>query len=204
MKKYKNLNKYKKKKLKFLSSLPIISTLLLIASTILIITLFKIDLETQQKKSEYNKDTKVQFIEDINFFAQKNYKNYGVLPSITIAQAILESDWGRSQLSKKYQNYFGIKSFNKNEKRVIFSTTEYVNNKKVEIKDAFRAYDNMEQSVKSHGLLLGTAPRYKKVIQSSNYQEAAKMLYECGYATDPNYSDMIIELIQQYKLYKYD
>ena len=67
--------------------------------------------------SRLHKDTKyAKFIGEIESSAIENYKKYKILPSITIAQAILESGWGESDLSKKFNNLFGIKVYSSNEK----------------------------------------------------------------------------------------
>lgn len=133
------------------------------------------------------------FIESIEEAAISNYKAYKILPSITIAQAILESNWGRSQLSTKYHNLFGIKSYNWNEKTANLSTNEFYNQT---IKDDFR------------GLFLSENPRYRKhgLFSSNTYMEQALALQEAGYSTIENeegeriYSKQLIELIQQYQL----
>ncbi|EHL11203.1 glycoside hydrolase family 73 protein [Peptoanaerobacter stomatis] len=204
----KGMDKYpkkrKRKSSKIVKSLPIISILLIIASTIIVSTLFKEDFKKIENEISRALNPNLKFIEDVSVYAKQNYQEYGILPSITIAQAILESDFGRSALSKEYNNYFGIKSINKDEKRVTFSTKEYVNNNQIEIKDAFKVFDSMEDSVKYHGLLIGTAKIYQKVVEAKDYVEAANMLYECGYATDPAYAQKLIEIIEQYKLYEYD
>ncbi|KON68706.1 hypothetical protein AKG34_07765 [Peribacillus butanolivorans] len=145
------------------------------------------------------------FIESIEEAAISNYKAYKILPSITIAQAILESNWGRSQLSTKYHNFFGIKSYNWNEKTANLSTNEFYNQT---IKDDFRVYEDVYESVEDHGLFLSENPRYRKhgLFSSNTYMEQALALQEAGYSTIENeegeriYSKQLIELIQQYQL----
>ena len=145
------------------------------------------------------------FIDSIKEAAINNYKAYKILPSITIAQAILESDWGRSELSTQYHNLFGIKAFNWNGKTANLSTSEFYNQT---IKDDFRMYENIYESVEDHGLFLSQNPRYSKhgLFTSNTYMEQAKALQEAGYSTIENeegekiYSKQLIELIQQYQL----
>lgn len=144
------------------------------------------------------------FIESILPYAIKNQQLYNILPSITLSQAILESNWGESQLSKEYNNYFGIKSLNESDNRIVFNTNEYINGELSIRSAAFRAYESAEASFTHHGLLIGTAPRYRQVIQAENYKEAAQLLYANGYATDPEYPQKLIALIQEYMLYQYD
>lgn len=145
------------------------------------------------------------FIESIEDSAINNYKSYKILPSITIAQAILESNWGRSQLSTQYHNLFGIKGHNWNGKTANLSTNEFYNQT---IKDDFRMYEDVYESVEDHGLFLSENPRYRKhgLFSSNTYMEQAKALQEAGYSTIENeegeriYSKQLIELIQQYQL----
>lgn len=147
---------------------------------------------------------KENFIEAMLPYALENKDKYDIFASITIAQAILESNWGESVLSKEYKNYFGIKSIRETDQRIVFQTNEYINGNLVQIPGAFRAYDSLADSMAHYGLLVGTADRYQPVIESNTYNEAANALYKCGYSTDPNYPTKIINLIEKYALYKYD
>ena len=197
----------RRKKLKFkkvIYPLPIISSVLIIISIFIIIFFFKQVSQMSNQTIDKSVKTKEKFIERVNLYAQKNYEKYNILPSVTISQAIVESDWGKSTLSAKYHNYFGIKSINKSDKRVVFETIEYIDGKPVVIKDAFGVFMNLEDSVRYHGLLLGTTKTYERVANAKDYKTATKMLYECGYATDKNYSNILNEIIEQYELYKYD
>lgn len=133
---------------------------------------------------------------------------YGVLPSITIGQAILESDWGNSTLASKYNNYFGVKGTDPNN-TVVLQTKEYTDGQWVTINGRFRSYSDFRESMKDHALLLvnGTtwnSAQYQQVISSKDYIEAAVSLQTDGYATDPGYTTKIIHVIQKYNLMKYD
>lgn len=133
---------------------------------------------------------------------------YGVLPSITIGQAILESDWGNSTLASKYNNYFGVKGTDPNN-TVVLQTKEYTDGQWVTINGRFRSYSDFRESMKDHALLLvnGTtwnSAQYQQVISSKDYIEAAVSLQTDGYATDPGYTTKIIHVIQKYDLMKYD
>lgn len=146
-----------------------------------------------------------QFIDSIEGAAVENYKEYGVLPSITIAQAILESDWGRSELSQKYNNLFGIKGHNWDGATAVFSTNEYFDQT---IQADFRVYDSISDSIKDHGEFLTENKRYEDhgLFSSKTYIEQALALQEAGYSTIENengekiYSESLIQLIQQYQL----
>ncbi len=143
-----------------------------------------------------------EFIVKVNKIAQEGYEKYNILPSLTIAQSILESGWGKNHIGN---NIFGIKKGSgwKGNTRVV-TTTEYVNGKKITIKDEFRVYDNMEDSIRDYLKLIGTASRYKSVREAKNYKEACQNVYKSGYATDPNYSNKLISIIEENKLYQYD
>lgn len=137
--------------------------------------------------------------------AQEAQKKYGVPASISLAQAITESDWGQSELSQEHHNLFGIKD--KNGKP--FKTKEYVNGKWITITDKFATYNSDGESVIRHAMLIknGTSEnkdRYKKVVTAKNYKDAAKALQDGGYATDPDYAEKLISVIQSYDLQTYD
>lgn len=135
-------------------------------------------------------------------------KKYNILASITLAQAILESNWGRSELSAKYHNLFGVKAA-ASQPGVNLTTTEYQNGKAETVTGRFRVYDSWNQSIDDHAKLLahGTdwnALQYKEVVQADNYQDSAKGLSADGYATDPAYAQKIIQIIEKYHLNQYD
>ena len=94
-----------------------------------------------KEDSKYTK-----FIEEIKDEAIKNYKEYKILPSITIAQAILESSWGESDLAQIYNNLFGIKADSSwKGEYVTLETFEFYDTK---IEDKFRVYSNKNQSIR--------------------------------------------------------
>lgn len=130
-----------------------------------------------------------------------------MLTSITMAQAALESNYGKSGLAANYFNLFGVKGTEQN--GVLLPTLEFIDGKYVEIKDYFVVYQSWDQSIVEHGKLLyyGTpwnANQYRDVIIAKNYHDAALGLVTGGYATDPNYATKIIQMIETYKLYQYD
>lgn len=152
--------------------------------------------------------SKSAFIETLAPEAQRLQNEYHVPASISLAQAALESDFGHSELSQKYYNLYGIKAawF---EPGVSLATKEYMNGQWIEVKQRFRVYSSWNASMRAHAKLLtkGTEDnpqRYEKVLQAGNYQEAAQALQEAGYATDPNYAQKIIQVIETYQLSRYD
>lgn len=144
---------------------------------------------------------KEKFINKIKDGAIEGYKKYKILPSLTIAQAILETGWGRSSIGN---NLFGIKATSNWKGKVqIVRTHEYINGKKVYVDAIFRDYDTIYDSLEDRFKLLSTQ-RYLKVVQAKDYKEGAKALYESGYATDPQYPNKLIQIIEQNKLHEFD
>ena len=157
---------------------------------------------------QYGNNQGSDFIADIAPAAQQMQANYGVHASISIAQAILESDWGESELSAVYNNLYGMKGDNP-ENTVRLMTSEYYNGEWVTIQANFRVYGSWAESVQDHALLFvnGTTwdpDQYAPVLQAATYQEAAQALQDCGYAIDPDYAEKLIAVIEQHALYEYD
>jgi hypothetical protein len=145
------------------------------------------------------------FIEKIGKYAQADYTSHKILPSLTIAQAILESSWGKSGLTKNAKNLFGMKAGSSWKGKVYVAETkeEYVKGKVTVITSNFRKYSTLKDSVVDHGELL-QASRYSKVKGESDYKKACKYIYEAGYATDSKYTNQLITLIEMYNLDSYD
>lgn len=147
------------------------------------------------------------FIELVVPVAQKMQEIYGVRASISIAQAILESNWGMSELALNYNNLYGVKG--DPEESVLMETQEFVDNEWITIQDYFKVYENFAASIEDHAQLMveGTSwnpTLYHPVLNAPTYQEAAKALQQAGYATDPTYPQKVIDIVEQYELYKYD
>ena len=159
------------------------------------------------KSSEYEiSEDKIEFIKAIEDGAIYNYDEYGILPSITVAQAILESGWGQSKLSKDSNNIFGIKADNSwDGESIEVMTSENYNDK---IKAKFRKYNSITDSIKDHGKFLSENKRYEEngLFNSKNYKKQAQALEDAGYSTKKDkygnliYADMLIYIIQKYNL----
>lgn len=147
--------------------------------------------------------TREQFIDKIKNIAIEESKRVEILPSITIAQAILESNNGNSELAKNANALFGIKANNWSGKTYNKLTHEYVNGVKVQVSANFRAYNTWEESIKDHSNFL-LKDRYKALIGEIDYKKACQALYNAGYATDPEYPSKLINLIEKHKLHKFD
>jgi len=145
------------------------------------------------------------FIEKVGTLAAADVKKSGVLPSLTIAQAILESAWGKSALTKKGNALFGIKAGSSwKGARLNCKTFEYYSGKRTDIVDAFRAYGSWEESVADHGAFLKGLSRYKAVTGERDYKKACRAIKAAGYATAPEYAQVLIGLIERYDLTKFD
>lgn len=161
----------------------------------------------QQEIIEKQQNSKRLFIKAIAPEAQAMQNQYHIKASITMAQAILESNWGTSKLASQYHNLFGIKGTGPNSK--LMTTKEYTKGKWIVIKDRFKVYPSWSASIKDHTQLMLNGTQYKqenyeKVIKAKNYREAAQALQDANYATDPDYASKLINVIKTYNLDKYD
>ena len=141
------------------------------------------------------------FIKTVGALASTDMKKSGVLASLTIAQAITETGWGTSGLASEGKAPFGIKATKSWKGKVYCKDTKecYDGVNLVAVKsEAFRAYDSWEESVTDHSAFLKANKRYKEVIGETDAIKAA------GYATDPEYANKLIEIIEQYKLTEFD
>lgn len=149
--------------------------------------------------------TREQFIQEIKDDVINDSKKSNILPSLTIAQAILESGNGNSGLAKVGKALFGIKANAGWKGKVYVSkTNEVYNGISTTITSGFRAYDRWAESIQDHSNLFISLSRYKNLIGEKDYKTACKKVKEDGYATDPQYTDKLINIIESSKLYKYD
>lgn len=167
----------------------------------------KVDLEFS---NIYLDDNKKEFILKIFNGAIENYNKYGIVPSITIAQAILESGWGSSELAVNHNNIFGIKADSRWSGAIAtISTSENYNDSTIA---NFRKYDSIDESLDDHGKFLSENPRYSEygLFEKKNYKNQAQALEDAGYSTakDKNgqliYAEKLIGIIEKYNLMQYD
>lgn len=150
--------------------------------------------------------TKQEFISKVAGYVQKHASSYGIkVHSPIIAQAILESNWGESSLSKKYHNYFGLKCGSKwTGKSVNLSTKEeYRAGEITNIKANFRVYDSMEAGIKGYFEFIQIS-RYKNLKGITDPKKYLETIKADGYATDSKYVDKNLNVIDKYNLTKYD
>lgn len=143
------------------------------------------------------------FIESVAQGAINGWTKYGVLPSVTVAQAILESGWGQSALSTQAHNLFGIKG-SYNGQYVTMQTREVYNGQSYYVYDNFRKYANNSESVEDHGNFLYSNSRYANLLGDQSYASVARKLQSDGYATDPSYASSLIKLVEMYNLTQLD
>lgn len=150
------------------------------------------------------------FIIEIAEYAAEASHEHDIFPSIIIAQAILESNWGRSELAKEHNNLHGIKS-DEEGKSVEYLTDEFEEGALEAHQEfaGFETFDHPGESVIRHAELMELGTRYDSelyagVSQAVDYKEAAHALQEAGYATDPDYADKLITIIEKYGLNTYD
>lgn len=184
-------------------TLGVVLVLIAICSVIIMGTL-----QFQETRKDPTEIAHQQFIQNLVPSSQKAYQLYQVLPSISLAQAILESDWGESGLSQNYYNLYGVKA-GAAEPSVQLETSEFIDGKWIMIMAPFRVYNSWAESVEAHAKLLTYGvdwnPKlYEPVLKAKNYKEAAHALQKAGYATDPTYAQKIIQVIETYHLAQYD
>ncbi|MFZ4862386.1 glucosaminidase domain-containing protein [Sphingobacterium sp. Mn56C] len=138
------------------------------------------------------------YIERYKDIAIREMNQYGIPASIKLAQALLESGNGNSYLAKEANNHFGIKCGGTWRGKSVSRADDSPN-------DCFRVYDNPEQSFKDHSQFL-LRKRYEKLfsLAKNDYKGWARGLKDAGYATNPRYPELLVDLIERYQLYQYD
>jgi flagellum-specific peptidoglycan hydrolase FlgJ len=139
------------------------------------------------------------YIDKYKSVAKENMTRTGIPASITLGQAILESGAGTGPLSVQANNHFGIKCH----KEWTGESIKYTDD---EENECFRKYDDPSQSFKDHSYFLTSRPRYAELFefQKDDYRSWAYGLKAAGYATDKQYPDKLIGLIEKYQLSKFD
>lgn len=145
---------------------------------------------------------KSEFIQQVLPHALEVQEKYGIPASLVMAQAALETGWGEHV---KGNNYFGIKA-GKSWKgdTAHIGTHEVIDGKRIAMKDSFRAYSGLADSVANYGKFLAENVRYKAVQLADNAYEAAEAVHRAGYATDPKYAEQLKDIIRSNNLTQYD
>jgi len=151
----------------------------------------------------YNSHAEQAFINEVAPWAMAAQRRYGVPASVTIAQAIDESGWGRSVLATRDHNLFGIKGAGPAGTDLV-PTREYQAGQLVSQASSFRVYNNIAESVDDHGKLLATSQYYRQAMGERRDPNAFAAALTGVYATDPEYGTKLVSLMQRYDLYRYD
>lgn len=139
-----------------------------------------------------------KYIDKYKDIAVREMHRSGVPASITLAQGLLESRYGLSELAAKGNNHFGIKCHGWRGRTMRVDDDRR--------NECFRVYDNAEQSFQDHSSFLRSRDRYKFLfdLDPTDYKSWAHGLRTAGYATDPDYGSKLVRLIEEYALYNLD
>ena len=154
-------------------------------------------------------DLTTAYIDRFQAIAIEEMNRTGIPASITLAQGLLESNWGRSELAVQGNNHFGIKCGNDWAGEVHYRHDDEFHDSGARKESCFRVYESPEESYYDHSEFL-TDPkkteRYGFLFQlaTDDYESWAHGLSKAGYATDPKYAQKLIQIIEKYKLSNYD
>lgn len=158
----------------------------------------QIEKEATKQTPNFTNYTTLAYIEQFKGVAIEEMNAYGIPASITLAQGILESSSGNSPLAKYANNHFGIKCTSDWKGKAYYKDDDQHN-------DCFRVYKDAKESFKDHSTFL-KRKRYSFLFEldKNDYKNWALGLKTAGYATNPKYPDLLINLIEKYKLNQYD
>ncbi|UZR93595.1 glucosaminidase domain-containing protein [Chondrinema litorale] len=170
----------------------------LTASKFLLLSTFLLTASFSQAQRSANL-TADQYINLYKDAAIQNMYESRIPASITLAQGMLESGNGNSQLAKKANNHFGIKCHSDWKGKSVRMDDDKKN-------ECFRKYDKVLDSYRDHADFLSNRERYSILfsLEITDYKGWAKGLKKAGYATSPTYANKLIDIIERYKLFKYD
>lgn len=152
-----------------------------------------------QLLSQKVKITAEEYIEKYNSLATEHMQKFKIPASITLAQGLHESDCGNSKLAKEAKNHFGIKCHKSWTGDKIYKDDDAKN-------ECFRKYNTVEQSFLDHSEFLKNTKRYAFLFDFpvTDYKAWAHGLKKAGYATNPDYPELLIKLIEKHRLYEFD
>lgn len=163
-----------------------------------LIVLSLITLSSTVFGAEVTYTSKQDYVKDWYSTAVRQMITHRIPASITLAQGVLESSFGNSDLAKYANNHFGIKCHEWTGER-IYKDDDKKN-------ECFRKYTTAAQSYEDHSQFLTTRSRYAKLftLEITDYKAWAQGLKEAGYATNPKYPELLVQVIEDLKLYEYD
>jgi flagellar protein FlgJ len=149
----------------------------------------------------------MDFIEKLLPHAKAVSQSTGIPPQFMLAQAALESGWGKHEIrhadNSPSHNLFGIKAGASWKGDIVETvTTEYVNGVPQRVSEKFRAYSSYAEGFNDYARLLSDNPRYANVLKSNDAVTFANSLQRAGYATDPSYADKLIRILNSDALQK--
>jgi len=146
-----------------------------------------------------------EFIMRLTNPAVESHRMTGVLASITIAQAALESGWGESGLTRAANNLFGIKADSRwRGETLALNTREFIKGQWKVVPAKWRKYPSWQASIDDHAAFLKQNPRYKACFLCTTASAFAQALAQAGYATDPDYANKLIALVNRHQLQSLD
>lgn len=150
-------------------------------------------------------NSQIEFIDSIAKACKVN-SEYQILPSLTIAQAIKESNWGKSSLSRLYHNYFGMKwTSTCGCDYIELPTKEWNGFTYINCKARFRRYCSMAEGIKGYYKFIHSYKRYRNLIGEKNSQKACLLIQQDGWATSPTYGvSLYNDYVLKYNLLQYD
>lgn len=163
--------------------------------------------------------SEAEVVEKVGPLFSKEQKRSGILGCVIFAQWILESGYGSTELALKGNNFFGMKEVLSGntwpgttwdgKSTITINTKEYYNGEWVTISAKFRKYPAVKYSIEDHsayllGAMNGALPRYAGLSGCTDYKKAAQIIKNGGYATDPNYVDKLVNIIERWDLTKYN
>ena len=148
--------------------------------------------------AQYNEQDIRDYIEQYADVAVKKMHEYKIPASITVAQGIFESACGKSRLATEGNNHFGIKCHEWDGDTILVDDDE--------LQECFRKYASVEDSYNDHSLFLTNRKRYANLFQLDimDYKSWARTLKQDGYATNPQYADRLISLIERFNIASLD
>lgn len=162
--------------------------------TTLIALLFTMGVASFAQTDDY-----VTYINQYKDIAIEQMHKYHIPASITLAQGLLESGAGKSDLARRSNNHFGIKCHSSWEGKRTYHSDD-------KIGECFRVYKNVRDSYEDHSIFLATGSRYAFLFKyaQTDYKNWARGLKRAGYATSPTYANKLIEIIERYNLDRFD
>ena len=140
--------------------------------------------------------TPEEFVASISPTAKAVAEELGIDPRLIIAQAALETGWGKSV---KGNSLFGIKSHGKKDGLMV-QTHEVEDGERIKVRDSFRQYDSHDESIADYGSFLQQNKRYKPMLEAATLREQVEALGKSGYATDPEYADKVMAIAKSKRL----